>query len=70
MTGRGLAGRVVAVYAVGFAMFLGLRHWQVGLPWPEAVRDAAVFALVSTVGGLVIRRALRAGERRRDGGRD
>ncbi|MEW2571749.1 hypothetical protein [Streptomyces sp. NPDC047070] len=57
---------MVAAYAVGFLMFLGLRHWQAGLPWPEAAQDAAVFALIPTVGGLVFRRAFRIGERRED----
>ncbi|MER6152002.1 hypothetical protein [Streptomyces hirsutus] len=67
MTGWRLAGRVVAAYAVGFVMFLGLRHWQAGLPWSEAARDAAVFAFISTVVGLAFRRAFRVGECRKDG---
>ncbi|MGV9624846.1 hypothetical protein [Streptomyces tendae] len=66
MSRWGLAGCVVAAYAVGFLMFLGLRHWQAGLPWTQAVRDAAVFAFIATLGGWVFRRAFRVGERRDD----
>ncbi|MFI1020820.1 hypothetical protein [Streptomyces olivaceus] len=57
----------MAAYAVGFLMFLGLRHWQAGLPWAQAVRDAAVFAFIATVGGWVFRRVFRVGERREEG---
>ncbi|CAM5288890.1 putative protein OS=Streptomyces griseomycini OX=66895 GN=FHS37_004184 PE=4 SV=1 [Streptomyces griseomycini] len=64
MTGWRLAGRVLAAYAVGFVLFLCLRHWQAGLPWPEAAQDAAIFAFVPTIGGLVFRRALATGEKR------
>ncbi|MET7557175.1 hypothetical protein [Streptomyces albidoflavus] len=67
MTRWGFAGRVVIAYAVGFVMFLGLRHWQAGQPWPQAAEDAAVFAFAPMVGGLVFRRALRAGRSRESG---
>ncbi|MBZ6176757.1 hypothetical protein KVH22_35220 [Streptomyces olivaceus] len=70
MTGSGFVGRAVAAYAVGFVMFLCLRHWQAGLPWSQAAQDAAVFALVSTLAGYVLRRTLRFGERCQGGGRD
>ncbi|NEA49257.1 hypothetical protein [Streptomyces sp. SID10815] len=67
MTGWRFAGRVVAAYAVGFLMFLGLRHWQAGLLWPEATQDAAVFAFIPAVGGLVFRWAFRLSQRREEG---
>ncbi|MGW8066569.1 hypothetical protein ACVV2G_30870 [Streptomyces ziwulingensis] len=67
MTRWGFVGRAVAAYAVGFVMFLGLRHWQAGLPWSQAAQDAAVFAFIPAVGGLASRRAFRAGEHREDG---
>lgn len=69
MTRWGFAWRVVAIYAVGLVVFLGLRHWQAGLPWSQAAQDAAVFALISTVGGLVFRRIFHVGEHRKDGRR-
>jgi hypothetical protein len=62
-----LAGRVVAAYAVGFVMFLCLRHWQAGLAWSAAAQDAVVYAFVPTVGGLAFRRAFAAGEKEEDG---
>ncbi len=62
MTRWGFAGRVVAAYAMGFVMFLGLRHWQAGLPWSQAALDATVFAFIPTVGGLAFRRAFHLGE--------
>lgn len=60
MTGWRLAGRVLAAYMVGFVLFLCLRHWQAEVPWSEAALDALVFAFVSTVVGLVLRRVLTA----------
>ncbi|WP_128146074.1 MULTISPECIES: hypothetical protein [unclassified Streptomyces] len=57
----------MAAYTVGLLMFLGLRHWQAGLPWAQAVRDAAASAFIATLGGWVFRRAFRVGERRDDG---